>query len=144
VTLFEKIKKVFAKNSPPVDLSKAKRVLAIDDDPTLRKMIQSTLQKKGYAVLTTDTGENGLKLAQDEKPHVILLDVILPGMKGNEVCRRLKNDPLTKDIPIIFLTSQDSPQEVIEHYELGADIHLTKPIDPKELLSQVQISLGEK
>ena len=143
--ILSRIKKIFLpKTSAPVNSGAAKRVLAIDDDRIQRTMIQTTLQKRGYSVFTAETGESGLNMAFELKPDLVILDVVLPVMSGHEVCRRLKADQRTKDIPVIFLTSQDSPGDVIEHYELGADIHLTKPINSKELVTQVQISLGEK
>jgi len=142
--ILEKIKKVFAKREPSVNPALDKRILTIEDDVTQRTMIQKTLAKKGYTVFTAENGQKGLEAASKEKPDLILLDVMMPGMHGVDVCRRLKSSSQTKDIPVIFLTSMDMPQDVIEQYVVGGDIHLTKPINAKELISQVEISLGLK
>ena len=120
-----------------------RRILTIEDDETQRTLIKKILERRDYAVLTAEDGETGLSLAKDEKPDLILLDVVMPGINGKEVCQRLKSDDRTKDIPILFLTTKDSPKDIIEHYDLGAEIHLTKPINPKELINQIEISFEE-
>jgi CheY-like chemotaxis protein len=68
----------------------------------------------------------------------------MPGMQGGDVCKRLKSDVRTKDIPVLFLTSTNTSKDIIEHYDLGAEVHLTKPINPKELISQIEITFGRK
>ena len=142
--ILEKIKKVFAKRESSCNPALDKRILTIDDDPSQRMIIQRTLAKRGYSVMAAQNGQEGLDIAFKERPDLILLDVMMPGMHGDDVCRRLKANAQTKNIPVIFLTSMDAPQDVIEHYDVGADIHLTKPINAKELISQVEISLGLK
>jgi len=142
--IFEKIKRIFVKGEVPNNPGVSKRILTIEDDPIQRTMIQRTLAKRGYSVITSQNGQEGLDIAFKEKPDLILLDVMMPGMRGDDVCRKLKANIQTKDIPVIFLTSLDTPKDVIEHYDVGADIHLTKPVNPKELISQVEISLGLK
>lgn len=139
----ERIKKLFSRtqeNAAP----NGKRILAIDDDEGQRLMIQRTLEKSGYAVTTAENGQNGIDLARAQKPDLILLDVIMPGIHGDDVCKALKSDYRTKDIPILFLTSLDTPKDVIDHYNLGAEVHLTKPIQPKELISQIEITFEGK
>ena len=142
--ILKRIKNIFFKEATPPDPAFSKRILTIDDDITQLTMIQRTLAKSGYSVLIAENGPKGLEVALKEKPDLILLDVMMPGMHGVDVCRELKANPQTKDIPVIFLTSMDMPQDVIEQYIVGADIHLTKPINAKELISQVEISLGLK
>ena len=122
----------------------SRKILTIEDDPGQRMMIQKTLEKKGYTVLLADSGEKGLEAAFLQKPDLILLDVIMPGMHGEEVCKKLKNDTRTKNIPVLFLTSVNEPRDVIEHYDLGAEVHLTKPINPKELIAQIEITFGQR
>ncbi len=136
------ITKIFSKKQPV--LENGRRVLAIDDDAVQRAMIKKALENQGYRVFLAENGARGLEIAFKERPDVILLDVMMPGMRGDEVCRKLKSDSRTKDIPVLFLTSLDDPKDVILHYDLGAEIHLTKPINSKELISQIEITLNIK
>lgn len=137
----KKISELFTRPQPIPGVGKM--VLTVEDDITQRTMIQKTLEKYGYTVLSAEDGAKGLEIAQSRKPDLILLDVIMPKMRGDEVCRRLKANDATKNIPVIFLTSLDAPKDIISHYEIGGDIHLTKPINPKELIKQIEITLGE-
>ena len=139
---WDRIKKIFNKKQHVIE--NGRRVLAIDDDAGQCVMIQKTLENQGYRVLLAEDGAKGLETAFKERPDVILLDVLMPGMRGDEVCRKLKSDDRTKDIPVLFLTSLNDPKDVITHYDLGAEIHLTKPINPKELISQIEITLKSK
>jgi len=142
--MWNKIKKLLCLDGDKPDLRFAgKSILTIEDDPTQRVMIQKTLEKSGFTVFSAEDGPKGLEAAQSKRPDVILLDVVLPGMRGYDVCRKLKSDERTKNIPVLFLTSMDDPKEVIAQYDLGADVHLAKPINPKELLLQIEISLKE-
>lgn len=120
-----------------------KCILTIEDDKVQRTLIKRTLEKKHYRVITAQDGEEGLILAQEEHPDLILLDVSLPGMNGKEVCRQLKASLQTQMIPILFLTAMDSPVNVIDQYDLGAELHLTKPIKPKELIDEIEYTLQE-
>ncbi|MFH1359564.1 MAG: response regulator [Candidatus Omnitrophota bacterium] len=120
-----------------------RRILTIEDDEAQRNLIRKTLEKRNYSVLMAAGGEKGLEMAREERPDLILLDVVMPGLKGNEVCKRLKADLRTKDIPILFLTSADSPKEVIDQYDVGAEVHLAKPISPKELIAQIEITFQD-
>ncbi len=115
-----------------------KRILIIDDDRGLLKLMKVNLASQGYDVLTADTGEKGIEAAKRERPDLIILDVILPGIKGREVCARLKNDARTKDIPVIFLTAKNSPDDIKAELELGATSHITKPLDSSETLNEVR------
>ena len=141
---WKKIKQKFSNKELSVSLAVNRRILTIEDDLIQRTMIQRTLEKRGYTVLAAEDGLKGLEIAFSEIPDLILLDVIMPGLRGNEVCRRLKNDSRTKNIPVLFLTSLDTPKEIIEQYDLGAEVHLTKPINPKELISQIEITFEEQ
>jgi len=141
---WKRIKSTFFKEPTPHSALPSRCILTIEDDATQRTMIQKTLERRGYTVLIAEDGERGLELALLQRPDLILLDVIMPRMRGEEVCRRLKADSRTKDIPVLFLTSLDTPKDVIEHYDLGAEIHLSKPINPKELISQIEITLQER
>lgn len=119
-----------------------KSILIIDDDDGIIRAIRPVLLSHGYAVLTAPTGEEGLLIAQTQKPDMVLLDVILPGIKGREVCRMIKADPVTKHIPVVFLTAKDSPEDIKAEKEAGAAGHLTKPVQPQILLDKVQSVFG--
>lgn len=123
-------------------LGRKKKILIIDDDKGLLKMIRATLLSQGFHVLSSTTGERGLQLARNQRPDLIVLDVLLPGIKGREVCSRLKDDTHTKDIPVIFLTAKDSPDDVRAEMEVGAISHLTKPINPRVLAVEIKKILG--
>lgn len=113
-------------------------ILVIDDDAILCQTVRPILMNNGYSVLIASTGEEGLAVAKKQRPDLILLDVILPKMKGREVCKALKSCPETRDIPVIFLTAKDSDDDVDAEMEAGAEIHLTKPVTPELLVSTVR------
>lgn len=117
---------------------KMKCVLCIDDDQINLKTVRSVLLKRGYSVLTTSSANEGLRIAKESKPDMVILDVIMPEMNGREVCRQLKENPATKDIPVVFLTVKDSQDDVDAEKKIGAAAHLTKPIQSKVLIETVQ------
>ena len=119
-----------------------KTVLVIDDDETFVKMVQKVLLPNGFSILVAPTGEKGLQIAFSQKPDVILLDVILPGIKGRDVCATLKDDPSTQDIPVIFLTSKNSTDDIKAEMAVGAFAHMTKPVDAKTLLGEIKRALS--
>ncbi len=119
-----------------------KTVLIVDDDISVHKMLEPVLTTSGFGVLCAKTGEEGLTMAREKKPDIIILDVILPGIKGREVCATLKKDPAVKNTPVLFLTSKDSPDDVQAEIEVGAIGHLTKPINPQYLVARIKKILG--
>ncbi|MBF0483867.1 MAG: response regulator [Candidatus Omnitrophica bacterium] len=119
-------------------------ILIIDDDMTSIKIARAILVSQGYAVLTTKSGEEGLETAQNKSPDLILLDVIMPGLKGRDVCRKLKENEKTKHIPVVFLTAKDSPDDIQAEMAAGAETHLTKPVNRGKLLTVVQQILSKK
>lgn len=133
--------RLFFKNNSRM---KWRTVLLIDDDQTQWVTVRSILMNHGFSVLVANTGEEGMQIAKAQKPDLILLDVILPGIKGREVCRRLKSDYVTKDIPVIFLTAKNSPDDIAAEKEVGSVAHLTKPVDVKTLVASVKEILIEK
>lgn len=116
-------------------------ILVVDDDETLLKTVRHILMSHGYSVLTATTGESGMQIANNQNPDLIILDVILPGIKGREVCTRLKANDATKDIPVVFLTAKDSSDDVKAEMEAGAVTHITKPVEPKTLITVVEDAL---
>ena len=135
--IFSKIKSPLNRRDDQVNGSK-KKILVVDDDKGLLKMVRASLINSGFDVVTAATGEKGIQLAQTKDPDLIVLDVLLPGIKGREVCIRLKRDKKTRHIPVMFLTAKDSPDDVKAELEAGAVTHLTKPVDPKELISEIK------
>jgi CheY-like chemotaxis protein len=115
-----------------------KSILLVDDDESILKTLKPVLLQNGYSVLTATSGERGLQVTKRQKPDLIVLDVILPGMKGRQVCQKIKEDPTTKHIPVIFLTSKDSPDDVKAELAVGGISHITKPVNPQQLLEEVK------
>lgn len=111
----------------------AKRVLVVDDDEQSRRLLEALLQSEGFEILLAETGDMALTLVKTFKPHLILLDLMMPGMTGFEVVKRLKNDPDTHAIPVIVVSALDNRDSRLEGLRAGAEDFLTKPIDPVEL-----------
>ncbi|OGC08046.1 DNA-binding response regulator [candidate division WOR-1 bacterium RIFOXYA2_FULL_36_21] len=116
-------------------------ILIIDDEKDIVSAIEYNLVKDGFKVSKAFDGHNGLKLAKDKIPQLILLDLMLPGIPGLEVCKILKSDPKTKEIPIIMLTAKVSETDKVVGLELGADDYITKPFSMRELLARVKAIL---
>jgi two-component system alkaline phosphatase synthesis response regulator PhoP len=115
-----------------------RRILIVDDEAHILQMLEIRLKKNGFDVLTASTGESALSQVRSTRPDLILLDVMMPPPDGYEVCRRLKHDPLFKDIPVILLTAKSTPRDQAIGLEAGADAYMTKPYSPEELLGQIQ------
>ncbi|MGB8658505.1 MAG: response regulator [Candidatus Zixiibacteriota bacterium] len=116
----------------------SKKILVADDSPTVRIVADSLLRKHGYAVLLADDGAKALGIVNSDKPDLILLDESMPGSKGEEVCRRLKQNQESKDIPVIVLLSGDEVEREPELRLAGADAFIIKPFGSKQVLDQVQ------
>jgi len=115
----------------------ARKILVVEDSPTQMQMVKSALQGVGYNVITAFNGEEALEKAQRERPELVLLDVVLPGKNGFQICRALKTAADTKDIPVILLTSKDQTSDRFWGMRQGADLYLTKPWKADELLAAV-------
>lgn len=120
-----------------------KKVLLIEDDPVQIEMIRKSLTGEGYHLVIAKNGQEGIKQAQKEKPDLILMDMIMPGMHGLEATIKLKEDFLTQDIPIIALTIMSSPKFVQECYKAGVAGYIKKPYDPRILLETVVRAIGK-
>ncbi len=116
-------------------------VLVVDDSNLLRGILREELEAEGYAVQLAEDGLRGLEAARDLRPDVVLLDVALPGIDGYEVCRRLKGDAATSDIPVLILSAMNELKDKIAGFEAGADDYMTKPFFTKELLARMRTSL---
>lgn len=113
----------------------APKVLLIEDDPSFRKAVGDVLTLEGYTVLQAPSGKAGIMTAQSEMPDLVILDLIMPGMKGLEVCQFLKQDIQTARVPIIILTGNDKDGQDIACLDMGADDYLTKPVKSERLLA---------
>ena len=116
-------------------------ILVVDDTPEILKMLKKQLEHWGYRALVTSSGEEGLQLAELEQPDLILLDVLMPKMKGREVCTRLKANPVTEHIPVMFLTALGLPDHVKAGLDLGAEDYIMKPFRPEELKERITVCL---
>jgi CheY-like chemotaxis protein len=115
-----------------------RKILFVDDEPDQILMISLRLQKSGYAVVSAADGEEGLKKAFEEKPALILLDMLMPGIDGFEVCRRLRKNPVTKNIPVIATTAAGVDDIEFQCRAAGADDCIRKPYDSADLLTKIR------
>ncbi len=116
-------------------------ILIVDDNPTNLAVIVDYLEDSGLTILVSQDGESSLKRAKYAKPGLILLDVLMPGLDGYETCRRLKDAPETRDIPVIFMTALSSTEDKVKGFEVGAVDYVTKPFQPEEVLARIKLHL---
>jgi two-component system alkaline phosphatase synthesis response regulator PhoP len=121
-----------------------KTILVVDDEEDILELVKYNLTRDGYHVLCAATGEEAINTARRNLPDLIILDLLLPGIDGLEVCRLLKNDPKTEYIPIIMLTAKGEEADVVSGLEIGADDYITKPFSPKVLTARVRTVLRRK
>ena len=117
------------------------KILIVEDDPDIAEMISYNLGKEGYGIVLTDNGEDAVARAQKEHPAIIILDIMLPGMDGMEVCRTLKQADETRHMPIIMLSARSQETDKVVGLELGADDYVTKPFSPRELIARIRAVL---
>ncbi|RKX23006.1 MAG: DNA-binding response regulator [Candidatus Zixiibacteriota bacterium] len=115
-----------------------KHIIIIEDEADIQELIKYTLSKEGYKVTGFTSGEEGLKSVKQLKPDLILLDLMLPGMDGLEICRQLKKESTTDHIPIIMLTAKTEESDIVSGLEMGADDYITKPFSPKVLIARIR------
>jgi len=122
-----------------------KKILVIDDEFNLLAAMERTLGRRGFQVITAPNGQNGISLAKRRHPDLVILDLSMPGMGGEEVAVRLKDDPETANIPIIFLTGLfGRDQQAQQGHRVGGQVFLAKPVDPDVLVGTIEELLGEK
>lgn len=114
------------------------RILVVDDEPDVLELVVYHLEKEAYRVDVADTGDKALKMARENLPSLLVLDLMLPGINGLEICRLLKRDPKTRDIPILMLTARAAEEDRIKGLELGAHDYVTKPFSPRELVLRIK------
>lgn len=114
-----------------------KRILVVDDSPTERHNLNEILTKAGYVVSFAFNGEEGVAKARSDKPDLVVMDVVMPGLNGFQACRTMTQDPLTQHIPIILCTTKNQETDKIWAMRQGAKAYVTKPVDGAELLKKV-------
>lgn len=122
-------------------MAQNKNILVVEDDPDIKELISFNLSNQGHQVFEANDGELGIEKARKDLPDLILLDLMLPGIHGLDVCRIIKADQETKDIPIIMVTAMGQEEDIIKGLETGADDYITKPFSIKVLLARVSAVL---
>ncbi|MFH1755631.1 MAG: response regulator transcription factor [Candidatus Latescibacterota bacterium] len=121
-----------------------KTILAVDDEQDILELLEYNLSKEGYKVLTAESGESALDIIRKNMPDLIVLDLMLPGMDGLEICRVAKENPQTKHIPIVMLTAKGEEADIVAGLEIGAEDYITKPFSPRVLLARIRAVLRRK
>jgi DNA-binding response OmpR family regulator len=119
------------------------QVLVIDDDPVIVRLLQVNFDMEGFEVVTAADGEEGLRLARQLNPDVVVCDVMMPKVNGLEVVEGLKGDPATRHIPVILVSARAQSSEVQSGLDVGADDYVTKPFDPLDLVERVNAALSK-
>ena len=122
----------------------AKHVLVVDDEEDILELVRYNLAKDGFRVSCAQTGEEALKAARTRRPDLILLDLMLPGVDGLEVCKLLKKDRETERIPVVMLTAKGEESDIVAGLELGAEDYVTKPFSPKVLIARIRAALRRR
>jgi two-component system, cell cycle response regulator len=117
------------------------KILVVEDEVTTLKLIKIVLQREGYQIVTATSGSEGLRKAQEFKPDHMILDIVLPGMDGFQVCQYLRREPETAEMPVIMFSGLDRPSEQQRAFEAGGDDYLTKPVKMADLLEKVRAAL---
>ncbi len=112
-----------------------KSILVVDDDPKIVEIVSLYLKREGYRVLAAYDGNQALEMAREKKPDLIVLDLMLPGLDGMDVCRLVRDE---SDVPILMLTARASDEDKLRGFDVGADDYLTKPFNPRELVARVR------
>ena len=122
------------------------KILVIEDEDDIQELIRYNLQKEGYRVICASSGEAALKKMRTEKPDLVLLDLMLPGIDGLAVCKEIKSSPETRALPVVMLTAKGEEVDVVTGLEVGADDYIAKPFSPRVLLARVRAVLrrGQK
>lgn len=123
---------------------KKETILVVDDEEDILELVRYNLQREGYQVETAVSGEKALKLARQQPPELIVLDLMLPGMDGLDVARHLKNDARCRQVPIVMLTAKGEEADVVTGLELGAEDYVTKPFSPRILVARIKAVLRRR
>jgi phosphate regulon transcriptional regulator PhoB len=121
--------------------SSGQKILVVEDEPDISKLVSYNLTQERFKVLTAEDGEQALKVIQREKPNLVVLDLMLPGLSGMEVCKILRERPETAKLPILMLTAKAGETDRVVGLEMGADDYLAKPFSPREMVARVRAIL---
>jgi DNA-binding response OmpR family regulator len=122
----------------------APRLLLVDDDPIIVRLLEVNFRLEGFTIQTASRGDDALELALATTPDVVILDMMLPGMTGDEVCRRMRDAPALADVPVVFLTARETDEVRAHGYALGMVDFISKPFDPVALVETVRRMLAER
>src|SRR4030095_4136825 len=122
-------------------INSGQKILVVEDEPDIRKLVQYNLTQERFKVLEAEDGEQALKIVQRDKPNLLILDLMLPGLSGIELCRILRDRSDTAKLPILMLTAKAGETDRVLGLEMGADDYLTKPFSPRELVARVRAIL---
>ena len=120
-----------------------KKIMVVDDEPYIARVIKFKLEQEGYTVISANDGITGLSKIKEEKPDLVLLDVMMPGMSGYEVCQKIKGDAELAGIPVVILTAKGQERDREQGFSMGASDYITKPFSPNRLLELVKSIIGE-
>lgn len=116
----------------------ASKIIVIEDDPHILMLISQTLRREGYEVVTATDGSEGLRKVRETHPHLVVLDISLPGLDGYQVCHHLRSEHATSKLPVIMVTAMSRPSDQRRGFETGADDYLSKPFVLSELITRIQ------
>ncbi|MFT4541471.1 MAG: two-component system alkaline phosphatase synthesis response regulator PhoP [Planctomycetota bacterium] len=119
-------------------------ILIVEDDPDITELLHYRLDREGYSIIAADDGEKGLAQAIEHRPDAILLDLMLPGMDGLEICKELKKIEATSEIAILMVTAKGEEADIVTGLELGADDYITKPFSPREVIARLRAVLRRR
>jgi two-component system phosphate regulon response regulator PhoB len=120
------------------------KILVVEDEEDIQSLVLFNLTREGYRAVGADSGEKALEAARAEPPDLVILDLMLPGMDGLEVCRRLKAEARTANVPIVMLTAKGEETDIVAGLEVGADDYVTKPFSPRVLIARVRANLRKR
>jgi DNA-binding response OmpR family regulator len=122
----------------------SKKILIVEDDPSFSRAISHMIEKEGYSVVTASNGLTGLRMAAEEEPDLLILDVMLPGLDGFEICSRLRKELRTANLPIVMLSAKGQEADKTTGLKVGANEYLTKPVDRAVLLEKLTSLLAKE
>ncbi len=122
-------------------MARKDRVLIVDDDPDIRELLSQSLSNDMFDILLAKNGDEAILIVNEQRPDLIVLDIMMPGIDGLEVCRRLKENPETSSIPVLMLTAKSGVGDKIEGFVTGAEEYITKPFDPMTVEARVSTIL---
>lgn len=125
-------------------MDSGRTIMVVDDDPDIMNLVKKIIERRGYMAECVSSGEEVFRRLEEQKPDLILLDVVLPQMDGLEVLTRLKSQPGTSSIPVILLTGNSRYSDVLTGYQMGSDYYISKPFTSTQLISGISLVLGEE